>query len=88
MPPSEPCPRGCRAFQGWTIEHFHATARPAVVVFHTPEQPGVMATMHEAWGTDAHGETTVFPTPSEAVSFAKRRYGATVLLGPEDHARP
>lgn len=80
---SEPCRRNCRAFKDWTIEHYHADDRPSIVVFHTPEQPGVMATMHEAWGTDGLGGTAVFPTAAEAVTFAKRMYGATIHIGPE-----
>ena len=46
----EPCRLGCRGFRDWTIEHFHADERPGVVVFHTPEQPGAMATIHEELG--------------------------------------
>jgi len=80
---TEPCRRDCSSFRGWTIEHYHATDRPSIVVFHTPEQPGVLATMHEAWGTDACGETAVFPTAIEAVRHAKLRYGATVTLAEE-----
>lgn len=73
------CPRGCRpAVWDFTTKHFHATERPSVVVFQTPEHRSGNITFHEAWGVDDGRSTSHAKTAEEAVSIARRVYGVTV----------
>jgi len=58
-------------------EHVHASNRPNVTVFYTPEQPGRMVTFHAGWAADDGYETCPFPTKEEAMAFATKRYGVS-----------
>lgn len=77
---SAPCHLDCKAFRGWTTQHFHGEQDARLVVFQTPEKRSGSVTFHESWGVDYCGTTSHCETADEAVSLAKRRYTVDVRI--------
>ena len=43
-------------------------------IWHEPEKPGRLVTLHPCWVADFAGETAVFATRAEAVEFSRKRW--------------